>query len=185
MHQDYQVELGNTDFPAKLLKPWKSEDYTAGRLLQHPHTFLGHNQEHCQVCPGPWMLFEASEWETEMKILQTLMYFWVLAANKLPLATESDERSPSGKKYDRWVDPRDIEIKDEHTSPNATTTPGLDWRIDNSNRLGCGIQQRKLRIMLEFEDFIYLCPKIKHIHIYIYVLQTLSNPDMYINIPYL
>ena len=72
----------------------------------------------------------------------------VLAARQFPAFTDCAVKSPSGRKTCRWVEPRDIITKDEHTSPKATT---------NFSSLPCKIAAiSSLRSRAEKDYTVYL-----------------------------
>ena len=72
----------------------------------------------------------------------------VLAARQFPAFTDCAVKSPSGRKKCRWVEPRDIITKDEHTSPKATT---------NFSSLPCKIAAiSSLRSRAEKDYTVYL-----------------------------
>lgn len=53
----------------------------------------------------------------------------LLAANWLDATTLGALRSPSGLKYERNVDPRDMDMKVLHTNPKNATRPSRDRRM--------------------------------------------------------
>ena len=67
----------------------------------------------------------------------------LLYASRFPICTDGESQSPSGKKNERYVDPREIEMKEEHTKPKTTTRPSFDCRIAVKSRLSCKAADEK------------------------------------------